>query len=63
MFTHDVRSASDIGAAMAEVRRRRGLSQHEMFAMAGPTASYVSKIETGRSTPLQDHELRISRAT
>ncbi|MCB0968120.1 MAG: helix-turn-helix transcriptional regulator [Ilumatobacter sp.] len=56
-----IRVGEDLGRAVAELRRRRGLTQEEAGDLTGLSKSYVSKIESGRSTSLLDHELRILR--
>jgi HTH-type transcriptional regulator/antitoxin HipB len=61
MGQYDVRSGPDLGAAIAEVRLASGLTQAELAKMAGLTATYVSKLENGRSTSLLDHEIRMLR--
>lgn len=56
-----VRSGSDLGRAIAELRIRRGLTQSELAELAGLSSAYVSKIETGRTSAIVEHELRILR--
>ena len=57
----EVRSGADIGRTIAELRTRAGLRQDELGGLAGLTSSYISKIESGRSVSLLEHELRILR--
>lgn len=58
---YDVRSGPDLGAAIAEVRLTRELTQTELGDQVGLSATYVSKVESGRTTPLLDHQIRILR--
>lgn len=61
MGTYDIRSGPDLGAALAEVRLANDLTQAELATMVGWTATYVSKVENGRTTPLIDHKIRMLR--
>ena len=56
-----VRSGDDLGRAIADIRRSRGLTQAELAATAGIERPYLAKIETGRSVRLLEHVLRILR--
>lgn len=56
-----VRSGGDLGRAVAELRQRRGLTQDELAERAGLTRTYLSKIESGRSVSLLEHQLRLLR--
>lgn len=56
-----VRRGSDLGAAVAEARRARGLTQAELAAQLGVDRTYVAAIERGRSNRLMDHLLRALR--
>lgn len=44
-----------------EARRRRGLTQRELAALAGTTQSALARLETGRTTPSFDTVLRLVR--
>ena len=59
--TFTVRSSEDLGRAVAEIRRSRGLTQEELAAEGGLTRSWLAKLELGRSTPVLDHLLRLLR--
>lgn len=59
--TWAVRSAADIGRAIAAIRESSGLSQSDVAATSGLTRSYVAHIEAGRSVRLLEHMLRILR--
>lgn len=56
-----IRTGSDLGLAIAETRRVRGLTQAELAERSGLSAAYISKIESGRSSSLLDHALRLLR--
>lgn len=49
-----IRSAADLGRALATMRTRRGLSQAQVAELLGVDRSYVAKIERGHSSPLLD---------
>lgn len=59
--TWSVRRGEDLGRAIAEVRRQRGLTQQDLAVSNGMSRSYVAKIEAGRSVSLLDHVLRLLR--
>lgn len=61
MKRFEVRSGADIGRALAELRAGAGLTQREMGELVGLTDQYVSKIESGRTVSLLEHELRMLR--
>lgn len=56
-----VRTGGDLGRAIAEVRRDRGLSQAELAEYSGLSAAYLSKIESGRTSSVLEHALRVLR--
>ena len=56
-----IRSGSDLGRAIAEIRLAQDRSARETAELAGITPQYLSQIETGRTTRLLDHDLRILR--
>jgi HTH-type transcriptional regulator / antitoxin HipB len=57
----NIRSGSDMGLAVAELRKAAGLTQAQLAERVGIDAKYISKIESGRTVTLLDHELRIFR--
>lgn len=57
----EIRSGTDVGRAVAELRRRRGMNQEHAADLAGISKAYISKIETGRTSSLLEHELRTLR--
>ncbi|MGB3412681.1 MAG: helix-turn-helix transcriptional regulator [Microthrixaceae bacterium] len=61
MANYEIRKGADMGAALAELRRQLGLNQHDAGVRAGIDPNYLSKIESGRSVSLLEHELRIFR--
>lgn len=56
-----VRRGADLGAAVAEVRRTRGLTQAELAERTGIQRSYVASLESGRTNRLIEHLLRTLR--
>jgi HTH-type transcriptional regulator/antitoxin HipB len=56
-----VRSGDDLGRAVAEIRRGRGLTQSELAGEAGLSRAWLAKLERGRSTAVLDHLLRLLR--
>ncbi|CAN5721205.1 hypothetical protein BH24ACT5_BH24ACT5_03550 [soil metagenome] len=56
-----VRTGADIGRAISELRIRRAMTQAELAEKTGLTPSYLSKIESGRTSTILEHELRILR--
>ncbi len=56
-----VRRGADLGRAIAQVRAEAGLTQQEVGLLAGIEDAYVSKIESGRTVSLLEHQLRILR--
>ena len=59
--TFMVRSSEDLGRAVAEARHIRGLTQEQLAADGGLSRTWLAKLETGRSTPVLDHLLRLLR--
>lgn len=56
-----VRSAEDFGRGIAEVRRARGLTQSQLADQGGLSRPWLAKLEAGRSTPVLEHLLRLTR--
>lgn len=56
-----VRSGTDLGRAVRALRRARRLSQADLAELAGLSPAYVSKIESGRTSSVLEHELRMLR--
>ena len=57
----EVHRGADVGRAIRALRTARDLTQAEAADLVGIEASYLSKIETGRTVTLLEHELRILR--
>lgn len=57
----EIRSGADIGRAIRSIRSAQGLSQIDAAELAGIDPTYLSKIETGRTVSLLEHQLRILR--
>lgn len=57
----EIRSAKDLGRVVRTLRLRAGMTQDDMADMAGISRDYVAKIESGRSSRILEHELRILR--
>jgi HTH-type transcriptional regulator / antitoxin HipB len=56
-----VRGPADLGRALAEVRRRRGLTQGEVAELAGIERTYLSRLENGAATVQLERALRALR--
>ena len=56
-----VRAGDDIGRAVAEIRRDRHLTQQQLADRSGLSRDWLAKLETGRSTAVLDHLLRLLR--
>ena len=61
MTKFQIRSGADLGRAVAQVRSDAGLTQAQLGDLVGLEATYVSKMESGRTVSLLEHELRILR--
>ena len=61
MSTYQIRSGSDLGRTIAQLRRDRNLSQAELAQLAGSSPAYIAKIESGRTSSILEHELRVLR--
>ena len=56
-----VQTGGDLGVAIAEARRARGLTQSEAADLADVSRVYLAKIETGLTVVLLDRALRVLR--
>ncbi|MEO6790872.1 MAG: helix-turn-helix domain-containing protein [Ornithinibacter sp.] len=56
-----VRRGSDIGLAIAEARRSRGLSQQGLAELSGIERTYLARLEAGHSVVLVERALRTLR--
>lgn len=61
MRTWSVRSAEDLGRAVADLRHERGMTQAELAAEGGLSRAWLAKLERGRSSMVLDHLLRLLR--
>jgi transcriptional regulator with XRE-family HTH domain len=59
--TWTVRSTEDLGRAVSEIRRARGMTQKELAEQGGLSRVWLAKLETGHTTPVLDHLLRLLR--
>lgn len=59
--TWTIRSAEDLGRAVADLRRAPGKTQAQAAAEGGISRDWLAKLETGRSSPLLDYLLRLLR--
>ena len=60
--TADIRSGEAFGRVIADVRRARKMTQENLAEDAGVSRSYLSQVESGRTTRLLDMMLRLLRA-
>lgn len=56
-----VRTGADLGAALAEARRARSLTQQQLAESVNLDRTYLAKIETGASVLMLDRTLRLLR--
>lgn len=56
-----VRSAADLGRALAGARRQRGLTQEELAQELGIERSYLSELESGSSALVLQRTLQALR--
>ena len=59
--TWRVRSAADLGRAIAGARRRRGVTQERLAQDLGIERSYLSQLENGEETLALQRSLRALR--
>lgn len=59
--TSEVRSPADLGRVVRTLRLRSGMTQEQLAQVAGISREYIAKIESGRSSSVLEHELRILR--
>lgn len=56
-----IRTPSDLGRTIADIRTAQHRTQADVAAESGLTREYVAKLETGRTSPLLEHLLRLLR--
>jgi HTH-type transcriptional regulator/antitoxin HipB len=54
-------SAADFGLAIADMRRRQGLTQAQLAEQSGLTRDYLAHLETGRRSRSLEHIMRTLR--
>jgi transcriptional regulator with XRE-family HTH domain len=59
--TWTIRSTGDLGRAVADIRRRRGMTQEALATEGGLSRAWLAKLETGHTTPVLEHLLRLLR--
>jgi transcriptional regulator with XRE-family HTH domain len=57
----EIRRSEDLGLAVSEGRRVRGLTQVELAEQSGIERTYLAKLESGLNTLLLDRSLRLLR--
>lgn len=56
-----IRSGADIGRTIADIRAASAMTQQELAETAGVSRDYVAQIESGRTSRILDHMVRILR--
>ena len=56
-----VRTTADLGTAVAEARRLRGLTQVQLAEQTGIARTYLARMETGLTVALLDRMLLVLR--
>lgn len=56
-----VRAGSDLGLAVAEIRRARNMTQGQAAETFGVARSYIAHIEGGRTTSLLEKQIELIR--
>jgi transcriptional regulator with XRE-family HTH domain len=56
-----VRQGRDLGAAIAEIRRQRGLTQEDLAETVGLDRTYLARLEAGSSVQLLDRAMLLLR--
>jgi transcriptional regulator with XRE-family HTH domain len=59
--TWEIRSGADLGRAIADIRRDRGMSQKDVATETELTRAYLAQIEAGRTVSLLERTLRVLR--
>lgn len=54
-----VRSGSDLGAAIGEIRSARGLTQADLSEQLGVSRTWLAKLERGRTTQMVNLLVRL----
>jgi transcriptional regulator with XRE-family HTH domain len=56
-----IHSGADFGRAIADLRRRQGLTQAQLAEQSGLSRDYLAHLEAGRTSKSLDHLLRTLR--
>ncbi|MEI7887887.1 MAG: helix-turn-helix transcriptional regulator [Actinomycetes bacterium] len=56
-----IRTGGDLGASVAEIRQLSGHTQAQLADEAAISRDYLAKLESGRSTKVLEHLLRLLR--
>ena len=56
-----VNTGADLGRTIAVIRSAQSISQADLAELVGLSPNYISKIETGRTWTILEHELRVLR--
>lgn len=56
-----VRSGSDLGAAIGEIRAAHGVTQSDLSEQLGISRTWLAKLERGRTTNMVDLLVRLLR--
>jgi transcriptional regulator with XRE-family HTH domain len=56
-----IRGGADIGRTIADIRAASSMTQQELAETAGVSRDYIAQIESGRSSRILDHMVRILR--
>jgi transcriptional regulator with XRE-family HTH domain len=56
-----VHSGKDLGRAVADIRHIRTRTQTDLSAEVGLGQTWLAKLETGRTSPVLEHLLRLLR--
>lgn len=57
----NIHSGSDLGRAVADIRRRRNLTQAQLAEQTGLSRGYLAHLEAGRTSASLEHLLRVLR--
>ncbi len=61
MVRWTIHSGADFGRAIADLRRRQGLTQAQLAEQSGLSRDYLAHLEAGRTSKSLDHLLRTLR--
>lgn len=61
MMRWTIHSGADFGRAIADLRRRQGMTQAQLAEQSGLSRDYLAHLEAGRTSKSLDHVLRTLR--